>query len=47
MKRLYKITLLIAMSVVTWKVCKIESHNKKIAMDINLNSISPSRLEQL
>lgn len=47
MSNLYKITLLITMVVVTWKVCKIANHNKKIAMDINLNSINPSRLEQL
>lgn len=47
MSNLYKITLLITMVVVTWKVWKIENYNKKIAMDINLNSINPSRLEQL
>lgn len=29
MNRLYKITLLITMAVVTWKVCKIESNTRK------------------
>jgi len=42
MKFLIKITFLITMAVVTWKVSKIESHlkTKSIKFDMNLDEIA-------
>lgn len=45
MQKLQKVTLLITMAVVTWKVCKIENHLS--TKEDNYPSISSSRFAKL